>query len=64
MASLLDPVERYSMSGSDDGLAIDDFSLTARGAVQGVPVGGSTVWMLGLGVVAIAIARRARLASP
>ncbi len=50
--------------GSDDGLAIDDFSLTPRGAAQGVPVGGSTVWMLWLGVVAIAIARRARLAAP
>jgi hypothetical protein len=44
---------------SDDGLAVDDFSLTARGSVTSVPE-PTTLALLGLGLAGLAASRRRR----
>lgn len=55
----------FNATGADDGLAIDDFSITARGSTtQSVPDGGSTALLLSVPLLGLWTLRRlsARLA--
>ncbi len=53
----------FNATGADDGLAVDDFSLTPNGAtITPIPEPG-TVALLGFGLIGVAAARRRKLRS-